>query len=160
MEWFDSPISGWYRLAREFRIPWQSQCLWATECHSSTHFACTCTEWTFDHLLLHFTCMDNSGGGLLVLGRYGCFRWFFQCLDFSGQFSTSFGWWFLSGGCLLLGGWLSLFIGGKNTIIVKIAHKKDIHKSMRETDTYGFRGGGLLGDWFLRGNSLLGSWFS
>jgi len=72
VEWVHA-ISGWHRLAGVSWIPWQSQCLWTTECNTGTHFACTCSEWTFDHLLLHFTCMNNSGGGLLVLGGYSCF---------------------------------------------------------------------------------------
>lgn len=103
------PISGWYRLAGVFWIPWQSQCLWTTECNTCTHFTCTCTEWTFDNLLLHFTCTNNGGSGFLGLEGNGSLWWLLQGFNFSSQLSTSFGWLFFHNGGLLLSSWLSLW---------------------------------------------------
>lgn len=105
-----SPISGWDRFTWVFRVAWQRQCLWTTECHAGAHFTCTCAEWTFDNLLLHFTCANNGGGCFLVFGSSGSLRWFLQCLHFSGQFGTSFSGLLLgcSTSCLFLGSWFSL----------------------------------------------------
>lgn len=156
-----SPISGWNRFAWVLRVPWQSQCLWTTECHTCTHFTCTCSEWTFDNLLLHFACANNSGGCFLVFGSNGSLRWFFQCLHFGGQFGTSFSGLLLgcSASCLLFGCWLSLkaFTNHKENQLIARIPTHSTHLNI-DCNTYGFCSGRLFGCWFLC-NILFIGWF-